>query len=85
MLEGVAYALQPLVHILFVLDALVGPVGGVAVLSLGVHTLGPDLDFDAGSLPVGDGDVEGLVAVGLRIGKPVAQALCVRDILLGHV
>ena len=51
---------------------LIGPVGGEAVLGLGVHLPGPDLDLDPHLLVVDDGGVE----------RPVAVALGGRDEIL---
>ena len=73
MLKGVADRDKPFVHLLFVLDSLVCPVGCLAVLSLIIHALGPDLDLDVGPATVLYGDMQGLIAVRLRIGDPVTQ------------
>ena len=72
MLQGVADRKQPAVHHLIVFDALVGPVRGVAVFGLVVHSLGPDLHLDVGAFTVADGDVQGFIPVRLGIGEPVS-------------
>ncbi len=84
MLQGIAHGRQPFVQRLLPLDALVGPVGGEAVLRDVVHPLGPDLDLDVGAFLVLDGDMEGLVAVGLGIRHPVPEALRILLVLLRH-
>ncbi len=85
MLKGVAHGCQPFVQLSLVLDAFVGPVGRLTVLRLVIHPLCPDLNLKIGSAFVLDGDVQGLVAVRLRIGHPVPQTLRVGFIFLGHV
>ena len=52
--------------------------GGEAALGNLVHALGADLDFDPFVLRTHDGDVEALVAVRLRDGNPILEALRVR-------
>ena len=85
MLQRVAYRLQPAVHGRLVANTLVGPVRGISALSLDIHASGADLHLEGLALLVFDGDMQGLVAVRARRGEPVAQALRVRFIFLGHV
>ena len=84
MLQGITHAPQPGVQRLFPFDALIGPVGGKAVLGHIVHALGADLHLHIGSVAVFDRDVQAFVTVGLGIGDPVAQTPGVRFVLLRH-
>ena len=85
MLQAVTHGRQPSVERLLPLHALVGPVRGQAVLGDIVHPLRADLHLDEVSLLVLDCNVQGLVAIGLGVGQPVAQARRVRLVFLGHI
>ena len=50
-----------------------------------IHSLGPDLHLDETALPVLYCYMQGLIAVRLRVGDPVAEALCVGFVLFGHI
>ena len=56
----------------------------MAVLCDVIHPLGPYLHLDIGVFLVLDRNVQGLVTVRLRIGKPVPESLRIRFILFGH-
>ncbi len=83
-LQGGADRGEPLLHAAAVgLHALVAPVGGEAVLGHLVHALGADLHLHPLLLRTEHGDVETLVAIGLRHADPVAQALRVGLVHVG--
>ena len=84
-LEVVAHAGEPSVEGLGPLDALVGPVGGQSALGHLVHALRADLHFDGVPGAVPHRDVQGFVAVGLGLGKPVAKAGRVRLVFFRDV
>ena len=84
-LEIISDGSQPFVHCLLVLDAFVGPMGGVAVLRDVIHPLRPDLDFDVGILPVPYRDVQGFISVRLRVRYPVAQPFGIGLVFLCHI
>ena len=71
-------ALQPEVHLAVVLAhipvLLIGPVGGDALFGDVVHAPGADLDFHPDAGRAQEGAVQSLVAVGLGVLHPVAQA-----------
>ena len=56
----------------------------MAVLCDVIHPLRPYLHLDIGVFLVLDRNVQGLVTVRLRIGKPVSESLRIRFILFGH-
>ena len=83
-LQCLAYACEPLVEPRLALHALVSPVGGKASLGNLVHALGAYLHLHPFTLGTHHRGVERLVAVALRYGEPVAQALGVGLIHVGH-
>ena len=85
MLKSIAHRSQPGIKGMLPLYALVGPVGGKAALRNIVHTLGAYLHLNGVALGIAHGDVQRLIAIGLRIGKPVAQALGVRLVFFRHI
>ena len=81
-LQCIADGHQPLVQRFLVLNALVGPMRGEAVLGHVIHPARPDLHFHVGAFLVADGNMEALVAIRLGIGNPVPEAFGIRLILL---
>ena len=86
--ENLLYRAQPIVQFAVVLGyflaLLVLPVGGKALLGNLVHTVGADLHLYPPSLLAHQRYVQGLVAVGLGMVDPIAQAVGVRLVNLAY-